>query len=84
MTLQQKHQDLLDEARGFFAVAIVAVAKQIAEDTGELCGEFPCPRCCHGKIRWAVARSNRHASVVCTTKYTGEDGKQYSCTAAME
>lgn len=82
--LQRKHQDLLDEARMTYALFIVAIAKQIAEDTGELRGEFLCPRCGHGTIRWSVAKSNRHTAVVCTTRYTAADGKQYSCTAATE
>lgn len=81
--MQQKHQDLLDEAQAFFGITIVAIAKQIAKDTGETRGKFACPRCGHGTVHWSVAQSNGHARVCCSTKYT-TGGQEFSCTAAME
>ncbi len=30
-------------------------------------GEFPCPACEGGKVRWARARSNGHVHAACTT-----------------
>lgn len=66
------------------AILIVAAVKEIHEATGEYSGEMVCPRCNVGTLRWGVARSNKHARVMCDRKWTDEEGKEHSCVQAME
>lgn len=75
---------LLGEAEALYCISLIAIAKKINDETGELSGEFPCPRCHTGTIRWCVAECNGHARVLCTAKYTGADGSVYRCTNAQE
>lgn len=74
---------LLTEAEMVFAVSIVAIAKEMHSATGKASGEFKCPRCCCGVVRWSVA-SNGHAAVLCSTTHEGDDGRTFRCTSARE
>jgi hypothetical protein len=76
--------DLLLEAESLYCISLVAIAKQLHAETGAPSGEFPCPRCHTGTVRWCVSPVNGHARVLCTTQYTADDGQSYRCTAANE
>lgn len=76
--------ELTDEANVVFAVTVLAIAKDLHRKTGAWSGEFRCPRCHTGIVRWAVSRSNGHTSVLCSTQWTDRGGEMRRCTSAME
>lgn len=65
-------------------VSIVAIAKQKAKETGKNRGEFECPRCLTGKLKWSIAESNGHAAVFCDRVVGERDGRDLRCVNATE
>jgi hypothetical protein len=87
MSKQKQKPDveaLCTEASMVMAIYVVAIAKQAHEATGELSGEFECPRCHAGTVRWSVAPSNKHIRVCCSRTYDAGAGETFHCTQAME
>lgn len=81
---RDKVAEALMEVSMDMSLLMLALAKLIHEETGEWKGEFKCPRCHHGTAKWAVAKLNGHAIVICSTKWTDDNGKEQSCTHVME
>lgn len=67
------------ELQLFIGLSVAAIAKLKAEETGTTSGEFPCPACRSGTVRWSVA-PNGHIRAYCPRKC--DDGG--SCVNVME
>lgn len=76
--------DLIAELDTFTNIAVAAIVKTLAEETGESHGEIPCPRCQTGTLKWSVAESNGHAAVRCSREVGRRDGRSVRCVNAME
>lgn len=72
-------EEALAELQLWTVVSVVAIAKQIAEETGDRRGTFPCPLCRSGEVRWSL-QHNGHARVHCSR--IAADGA--ACIKAIE
>lgn len=71
---------LTDDLRVLILFSVLAIAKRKHKESGDVSGEFPCPVCRSGTVRWAIAQSNGHTRAVCNRQCP--DGS--SCVSAME
>ena len=79
----ERIDELLTDAQMHIVVLIAAVAKQIAEWSGESAGQFRCPKCDRGEVLWRLS-ANGHVRVVCTTVYEDDEGQTRRCVHAVE